>query len=219
MCQHQRSLISSIEFRIHGSHSTISVAIIGQLSIPQVIVPAQQDTKITNGPGSRCRALFKIRNTATECLPGRVANDKIGASLGESSQRVPPTASERGVHVFFAGPRQVMAKSITKDIVQCLPNNSKLTCRFVLYLLLPGSLRLLRSTSLPGALVLGITSVLRPKLCTVVISSILDVDAYVHTMPKRVVCKETAGSPTAHDESCPCSRTLEIRTHQDQTAC
>ena len=129
MCQHQRSLISSIEFRIHGSHSTISVAIIGQLSRPQVIVPAQQATKIKNGPGSRCRALLKIRNTATECLPGRVANDKIGASLGESSQRVPPTASERGVHVFFAGPRQVMAKSITKDIVQCLPNNSKLTCR------------------------------------------------------------------------------------------
>ena len=116
---------------------------------------------------ARCRALFKIRNMATECLPGRVANDKIGASLGESSQRVPPTASERGVHVFFAGPRQVMAKSITKDIVQCLPNNSKLTCRFVLYLLLPGSLRLLRSTSLlPGALVLGIISVLRPKLCS-----------------------------------------------------
>ena len=128
--------------------------------------PRQPATTITNKPSSRCRAFLKIRNTATECLPGRVANDKIGASLGESSQRVPPTASERGVHVFFAGPRQVMAKSITKDIVQCLPNNSKLTCRFVLYLLLPGSLRLLRSTSLPGALVLGITSVLRPKSCT-----------------------------------------------------
>ena len=58
-----------------------------------------------------------------------------------------------------------------------------------------------------------------PSCVALVISSILDVDAYVHTMPKRVVCKETAGSPTAHDESCPCSRTLEIRTHQDQTAC
>ena len=173
----------------------------------------------TNYNRAKVKLLPRIRNTATECFPGRVANDKIGASLGESSQRVPPTASERGVHVFFAGPRQVMAKSITKDIVQCLPNNSKLTCRFVLYLLLPGSLRLLRSTSLPGALVLGITSVLRPKWCTVVISSILDVDAYVHTMPKRVVCKETAGSSTAHDESCPYSRTLEISTHQDRTTC
>ena len=91
--------------------------------------PRQPATTITNKPSSRCRAFLKIRNTATECLPGRVANDKIGASLGESSQRVPPTASERGVHVFFADPRQVMAKSITKDIVRCLPNKSRLTCR------------------------------------------------------------------------------------------
>ena len=83
----------------------------------------------TNYNRAKVKLLPRIRNTATECFPGRVANDKIGASLGESSQRVPPTASERGVHVFFAGPRQVMAKSITKDIVQCLPNNSKLTCR------------------------------------------------------------------------------------------